>query len=498
MAQWTTGEPLADPDDPSDTLFLNPETALTAARQARTLPRERIQSGVNGLQLCYALGAAQEVTGVPGFVPVPVKGMVGFFHANRRRAPTWISFDPADPAQRENAAALTGMIEKIYAARFLEGNALLARLRSQPLTLGPEEPLRVLLNTSRCDEDLRFPAEALARHFAARGCVVRTAFEDLRREFFDARDWIAILQQFHPHVVVTLNEWQSFWSHPQCVNVIWWQDVVGQLRETQPMAWRERDLHYSLHQALDGYLLKCGVPPERILRQPFCVDREVFHPGSGENRRRKVVFVGSSYARKGGLDEARRQDPGLERLLGEMFERLEAGDPLEDEVLQTYSQQFGYSFDTIFWIFLHYVVRDRTVQWLCRCADRIDVEIYGGESWLQDPTTAPFYKGLLPRGEAVAEVYRNARYALVSHPFDLWNLRLLEAAGCGCIPIVYDCRGRGGRASWEDSCLWFRTFQTLREQLTQVPVGDSRLVVESAGYDSFVDQILKEVYHMGF
>lgn len=99
-------------------------------------------------------------------------------------------------------------------------------------------------------------------------------------------------------------------------------------------------------------------------------------------------------------------------------------------------------------------------------APGLPVDVYG-RYWDQDAEVLPYYRGELQHGEAVADVYRAARYALVCHPFEINSQRLAEVAACGCIPVVYDCRDVAEPPFWDDYCLFFKTAEELQNILRQ-------------------------------
>lgn len=456
---------IEDPEPILDTLFFDPEEALATARRRQSVDGIHIRCGFPGIQLCYALAAP--VADAPGnLILIPPHGVADHFLTSRLRPPARMVFHPGDPHQCHQAWQLARAIRTWRRQREEYGLAQIVTQARQPLP--PGSPLRVLLLSSRADRDSRFFAESLAQAFRELGVHAQSLFEDLQRERYTTLDWVACFQTFQPHLVVSINQLLNYWFHPDTINVIWWQDPVGQLCRNETLPLRPRDLHFSVSRELDPYLLRAGVPAERILRQGFCVDRTVFRP-LDMTRQRKVVFVGSSYANKGLVAEALASADGR-RLIGALQEILEAGEPLSADLAPPLARKYGYGEHAVFWFFIHYVVRDGIVRWLCQCADLLPVEIHGSPLWQQDPLVAPHYKGLAHRGQPVAALYNQAQYALVCHPFDLHSERLMEVSACGTMPVIYDCRAWSEPPHWDEHGLWFRTRQELRQALT----GDNR------------------------
>ena len=135
-----------------------------------------------------------------------------------------------------------------------------------------------------------------------------------------------------------------------------------------------------------------------------------------------------------------------------------------------------------------------SARWLCELADELGmtVEVYG-RGWERDPVVSPFFKGTLPHGPAVAEVYNTAQYSLVAHPHDLHSQRLIETAACGSIPIVYDCRYRAEKPHWDEQCLWYRTKEELRACLGKRPQSPVHAVCQGRSYTDFAKRILTEI-----
>ena len=294
---------------------------------------------------------------------------------------------------------------------------------------------------------------------------------------------LAAQQAFNPHITFNINHLNNSTLHPDVFNVTWWQDAMPLLRAGKPLPWRPRDLIYTFGQELYDFLHQCGAP--RIERQPFCYSDEIFK-NRGRERKPKAVVIASSYRN----NAARYPKAGA--LIATLEAMFETGAPLTDAVLAHLSAQHGYTERAIFWDLWHYVIRDRSVHWLCALSDLLEVEVYG-RYWEKDPVVRPFFKGELPHGEAVATVYNEALYTLVPHPFDLQSQRLMEAAACGAIPLVYDCRYRAEKPHWDDHYLWYHTPETLRACVTKRPSAPLQEVCHGNSHTEFAMRILTEV-----
>ncbi|MBF0613263.1 MAG: hypothetical protein G8345_21150, partial [Magnetococcales bacterium] len=491
----TPQQPLALDPAPLDSLFLHIHEARECAKHRHTVKGEKIHCGFDGVQLCFAFGQRQ-AGDPPSLIPIPLDGVDQFFYQTPLRLPSQVIFDAADPLQCQRARQLATMIHTVQQHRQEIGIRHITSYQQKPLLASG--PLRVLLPSSRADLDSRFFAEGMAHAFQSLGCEVRTLFEDLTRERYDTLNWLDLFQEFHPHVVFSISQHLNYWFHPQTVNVIWWQDPVGQLCRGEEFAWRPRDINFSFSRELDGYLRQARAPEGGLLRQGFCADELIFKPASPPlPRENKVVFVGSSYVNKGILAQT-IHTPAGQKVYRTLLERMEAGQPFPRTLAGQLAAESGLSEHAVFWYYLHYVIRDQCVRWLCQASDLLAVEVYGGGKWAEDPVVAPFYKGYLPRGEAVARLYQQAKFTLVSHPFDLHSERLMEVAACGSIPIVYDCRTWSEPPHWDDHCLWFRTPHELRNCLQSTQCPDPTPIAQQATYQTFARRVLQEIEKRGF
>jgi hypothetical protein len=175
-----------------------------------------------------------------------------------------------------------------------------------------------------------------------------------------------------------------------------------------------------------------------------------------------------------------------------LIEKLDAGLPVTETFMREIAAEHGVDYDYIFWHVFHYAVRDTTVRWLCRRSP-LPVEVYGRD-WEHDEFVAPYHKGYLPHGEKVAELYNSAKYALVTHPFELNSQRLAEACACGCIPIVYDCRHSSDQPHWDNDVQYFKTEKELQDLLTSSRAEPALGVGNHFSYLTLAQRILGIVY----
>lgn len=465
------------------TFFVDPKKALETALQGN---RRQETVAVSSPQICYCFGDA--------FPDAPANliqlsqeygAFEEFFLSSRLGLPIDVEFDPSVPEERLLAKKIAFYLnEAINVARPKIQNKLLEKfIQSKPIFVSGQS-LRVFMWGSRLTTVMQYNFRDLAQAFRELGCEVLFLIEADDREYLTRYNMFRETEDFNPHVVININLLDSRTLSPDVFHVTWWQDPAEQLKAAKPLPWRERDLIYSVDEEFDVMLHQCGAT--NVHRQGFCYDESVFRD-IGQEKRSRVVVVASSYRKN--IENAPPRMAQLVALLEELFAE---GQPLTNEQLERLAKQYDYSRDFIYWDLWFYVVRDQSVRWLCSLSDTLEVEVYG-RFWEEDDLVRPFFKGELPHGPAVANVYNAAKYVLVNHPFDLQSQRLMEAAACGAIPIVYDCRYRAERPHWDENFLWYRTQEDMRECLTKIPAKTPSAICAGRSYNDFAKRILAEV-----
>lgn len=480
---WHYGKSGPDPETlpPRHTFFLDPHKALRIARQGNLVP-ETIQS--SGMQMCYYLGGAL-VDAPPNFVPVPPdsKQLVDFFCNQTFSLPTAMDFDPASADNRHLAGRIARLLHTARLARNEKIAQLGARCQETRPEFVPGQPLRVFLPAARKTDVMYYNSRDLAQAFRRLGCETLFCVEANNRETFDFNHYLQALADFNPHLVFDVNNYFNLKTHPDVFKAAWMTDPMPSVMRGEPLPWRERDLVYSYSGELDPFLYQTGV--QKVERQGYCHDEEIFYH-AGRPKKRKAVVIASAHRFIFG------QFPKCRPLLAHLEALFEAGEPMTDERLLQLEGEFQHSKEDILFYLWSYVVRNQSVRWLCELSDTIEVEVYGRQ-WETDAVVRPFFKGPLPHGPAVAAVYNEATYAIVSQPNYLLSQRLVETGACGTIPVIYDCRHRVEPFPWNDHCLWYRTREEMRACLTQQPLRSPLLIAEGNRYTDFARRVLREV-----
>ncbi|MGB5793389.1 glycosyltransferase family protein, partial [Poseidonibacter sp.] len=108
---------------------------------------------------------------------------------------------------------------------------------------------------------------------------------------------------------------------------------------------------------------------------------------------------------------------------------------------------------------------------------------------------AAYIKGELPYGEKIAEVYNSATFSLCPHPLSILQQRVFESAGCGAIPIVYDCRDLTDEIDYEESVCYFKSISELKKLLTgrtTIKKNFDKLLSDNS-YENFITKIINIV-----
>ncbi|MBF0273048.1 MAG: glycosyltransferase family 1 protein [Magnetococcales bacterium] len=484
--------PLAPPSPPPenwavDSFYFLPELAHAAARQNR--PVKLAHPTIIGQQVCYYPGPPVPYA-TPNMVAVPMEDAVDFFAFTRYRRPSKLVL-PVEWPEEKQPVALAWLSKTLSAALSLRNTVqerLTQTIRRSTVTFSARQPLRIYLGSSRLTTVMQYTSKGIAKALEELGHEVTLDLEQNGLEqlhFFHHIDKIATI---NPHLTIWVNHLNNYMLSPEVVNCAWFQDPMSQIVSGQPLPLRSRDVIFSLSPEIDHYLRGCGV--EHIQRQFMCVDHTLFRVMPEVRREPKVVFVGSSY--RPHLSSLQNQ-PGFEAFIGALQEAFAQGHPFHQGFVLETGRRHGILLNDSYWSYVaNYIVRDTTVRWLC-ANPTTKVEIYG-RYWDQDPLVAPHYKGELPHGPALAEVYNSASMALCVIVKELNSQRLAEIAACGAVPLIYDTRDLAEPPHWDEDALFFRTQEQLNACLRQQrPMGNPERIALPFHYTTLARTFLREV-----
>lgn len=464
-----------------DTYFIDPLLALNVAKQKNRVYCKH--PTIDGLQLCYYRGELPE-HGINNLVHVELHDMVDFFIESKLRLPENVEIpdeleEELKLAVRKDVANALNAIDK---KRLVLIGQLIDKAKAQkPAVDG--RPLRVFVPTCRLSTVMQYSSRGVAKAFEKRGCQVLFYIEANDMETINYVDFMKVYIGFDPHVVFYINDLRNTFYHEDVIDIIWWQDPMPQIKSGELLNWRNNDFNFSVTPLIDQYLKQCGAAT--LERQHFVIDEDIFYSGAGRQRHQKIIFIGTSYRSKVDFGDSLQQ-----QAIAELVDLLNRGGRFDEQAVTSIAERSSLTYEFVFWKLLHYVVRDYSIKWLCQNSS-LPIEIYG-RYWDQDPLVAPFFQGELPHGVEVADVYRSATYAIVSHPFEINSQRLAEVAACGCIPVVYDCRDVAEPPHWDDYCLFFKTEQDLKHIIDNclVPAKSPLLLAQHFTYDAAVDHFI--------
>jgi len=467
-----------------DTYFVDPLLALNAAKQ-----RNRVyckHPTIDGLQVCYYRGELPE-HGIENLVHVELHDFVDFFTLSKLRLPEKVEmpYDLEEELKLALQEDVTNAMDAINKKRREITELLTLKAKAQKPVVVDGEPIRIAIPSRRLTTVMQYCSQGLAKAFEKRGYQVFLYIEANDMEVHNYIDFLNRFIDFNPHVVVYINSLRNTFYHDDVINIIWWQDPMPEIKNQQLLSWRENDFNFSISPVFDQYLKQCGA--EKVERQHFVIDEDVFYSDDNRQRQQKIIFVGTSY-----LSNVAVADDQQQQAIAQLVEILNRGGCFDQQTVTRIAERSSLTYEFVFWKLLHYVIRDYSIQWLCQHST-LPVEIYG-RYWDQEPLVAPFFRGELVHGVEVADVYRSATYAIVSHPFEINSQRLAEVAACGCIPVVYDCRDVAEKPHWDEYCLFFKTEEDLKNIIDNrlMPAKSPILLAQHFTYDAAVDHFIEK------
>ncbi len=466
---------------PQDTYFFDKNEALENAKQMKRV--ELDHNTIDGLQVCYFDGESTEYDPA-NFIGVPFYSALEFFSFTRLRLPTFLAIPTG--TSEDDADTILNHFEKILSQaalnRIKNSNEYFGKCRGLAPEWNKNNPLRIFFMSNRLTTVMKYCTKSLARTFEELGCSTFVSVENNEMEALDSIHHLNAYYQFRPHITVNINHINNEFLHPEVFNVTWWQDPMQDLVDNQQLPVRDRDVFYALDHEIE-LLKKCGVKEAYL--QDHCVDMNVFRKRKKIPRRDKAVFVGSNYYDFTGLTKD-KFDPSSVRLVEEF---IDSSQTVTHSAISDLAKKCSTPLDKFLQLLYSYVIREKTVQWLC-LAENIEVEIYG-RGWGNDPIVSSFFKGEIEHGDDLAELYSSAKYALISSGMTVHLTRLGEATACECIPVIFDIREVSNPPFWEKSALYFRTAKDLYKCLQTEPLGSVLPIAHAMSYKRFVQRIIK-------
>ncbi|MBF0097534.1 MAG: tetratricopeptide repeat protein [Magnetococcales bacterium] len=467
------------------TFFANREQAWQAAAQ--------------GGHFCYHGGAA--------FVDAPVhlkaipdeqEAQIHFFLTTRFPLPQDVAFDPAVLQEQSVVDQVIASMAQARNLRFKVLHQAAEQCRNSQPTWQPGEPLRVFIPVMRHRPGFRLYALSQERSFRKAGCEVMFFEEAVLDDFGNTESlgfhhYLQAMAEFNPHLVVDVNAnfyWHSsmmFSVHQDVFRLIAFYDPVQMITDGRPIPWRERDLIYGMTGEIEQMLHKTGATHARSWELVYFEDAFCFR--GGRKIKNKIVWASTAFT------DMVSKFPGCEAVLREMETVFSSGEVMTHERLEEMASRSHFSKHQLRTYLWASVVRIGVARWLCEIANEknpeIEVEIYGS-NWQLYPEVAAYHKRALLPSE-VPDVYQDAQYVLSVHPYNLQNPRLLEAAACEAVPVVFDCRALADKPHWDDYCLWFHTKEELRACFSRQPPLPPREMCKGRSAGEFAVKIVNEI-----
>lgn len=458
-----------------DSYFLDAKAALEIAKQQNRF-------NYSSLQICYYAGEKIE-SSLPNLIHLPFDKFVNNLAQGVDRLPQKIDFTNLDLSEDVRAD-----IVKSFEALLAQAQSLRKAFNEEYLKaviasdVDFSKPLRFYLQANATTQVMQYVSKAIADSLKFMGYDVFYDLDEGTRDLFCHKN----IFLYNPHVVININYLGNQWLGEKRFNFIWFQDPMPLL--TNPdikINLRKRDFVYSLLELFDGFLERKKVPFER---QGFCINRDIYRLDKSIAREKKIVFIGSSYSHF--IQEDKKYLDALKHI-GPLYI---SGARLDKAFTEEMSEKFDIDYETLDTRFIPAIVRDMGVIRLCEIKSEYTIEIYGS-GWDIYESVGAYYKGPLKYGEDIVKVYNSATYTFAPHNLYVLQQRTFEAAACGSIPIVYDCRYKTDEKNYDEALCYYTSMKDVEEilQASTPPKKDfSRLLSENS-YDTFVSRILKKV-----
>jgi len=471
------------PKEYVDTYFLDSQTALLTANQNN---RVNCTILVDGLQICYYAG--EKLRAAPkNCIHVPIDKLYKYFGKTKNRLPDDVSYDNTYFTQEERKA-LSNKIINIMNSAIDFRNQLLKKYKKKIKQYKPdfsERPLRVFIPACRETVVMQHTAKSISDAFIKIGYDVHFHTQKNDMQLCCFVQHVKALAKYKAHITVNINHLNNDMLHKDVYNFVWFQDFMDIVKNPEKkMNLRKRDFIFSLYKDLDYYLDAKNI---QYQRQSFCVNKKIFFESKTIKRKNKIVFIGHfpNLLR----EEFKKENRDIVNLV---YSRLNNKKNTDYSAIKFLTQNLNVSPLDMYGQLGPVIIKYLAVEWLCQVSP-IEIEIYGNDEWAKHDLFKKFYKGHLQYGDELRKVYNSAKYALIPTTNYLIMNRLTEAAACGCIPVVYDCRDNDNPPYFEDDLLYFNDKISLKEALIIEPKGNPKNVLKGNTFKSFAKKISKIV-----
>ena len=464
-----------------DTYFFDPLSALKEAKM-----NNKVQSNTMtiGTQICYYAG--KKLKKAPrNCINIPLEKVYGYFRDTDNRIPESISYANTHFSAKEQNI-LSQRIIQIINQSILEQQNLIVKYKKKIKTNKPdfkEKKWRIFVPASRLTTVMKNVSRHIATSFEKIGYEVIFFIEENDMKHSSLLAQLKAQYKCNPHITINLNHFNNEYLHKKVFNIIWMQDPMNSIIDSSSsITARKRDIIYSIAFPIDYALRKKNLP---FSRQNFAINKKIYKKDKKIKRRKKIVFVGSSY-----LLNLQKDTPV--ELFNEVLYMFKNGLDFDESTIKQLARKYNQEFIYVIIRVINFIIRDYSVLELCKLDTDYEIEIYGW-GWDKYPEIKPYFKGALKYGKDIANVFNSATYSLSPHSCSLLQQRVLEAAACGCIPIVYDCRSIEKHPFFEDNLIFYKKLNTLNTILKNSPSKKLKKIINENSYKKLVNRIIKDV-----
>jgi len=347
-----------------DAYFFNKNIALEVAKQKN---RTKKIGAITGLQICYYTAEEAIKEAPENCIFLPLENVYNYFVTSENRIPTSFNFEGSNFSNEEEKVFLSA-INEIYNAIAAEQKSLIDIYKNEIKKLSPdfsEKKLRIYITVSGDTTVMRHVAKAVAETFEETEEYEVLLHVSGEMSAYYELPRLVKHHNFNPHITFNINYENNDYINDDIINIVWYQDPMPQLKSPSNLNIREKDIVFSLTDQIMPKNISYKI-------QKTCVDNNIFFRIPHVKKENKIIFMGSKYIKGGQGINTNVEDELIKkfRLL------LEKGEKVSKDIILNCAATYNLSFNQILYGPLSYVVRELTVEWICR-QNIIKVEVYG-------------------------------------------------------------------------------------------------------------------------
>lgn len=463
------------------------DTYFFDSREAFLVASKNNKSDINGnnLQVCYYHGEKIE-SNLNNLIHMPMERMLNDLEEGRYRIPSKISFQGVDIDDDSKATVtnkINQILDKARSLRLLKNNQYFENIKNAKLDF--KQQLRFYMPAHVNTRVMQYVTKHISEALKREGYDV---LYDLQFGMEDSQ-CLKTISQYNPHVTININHLNNTYLNKECFNFVWFQDTMPALTDDSKLHLRERDFVFHLAKGIGERIKQKSINSNH---QSFCINEKIYFDKKN-TRKRKIVFIGSSYRDK---FLSKFNSNVFKDLVNDMIVLFKKDWIVDDDNIERLSQLYSVSNTDIHEV-MGYIYRDVFLLEFVKLSTSFEFELYG-YGWEYYNELKPFYKGVLKHGDEIADVYNMATYMLVPGGGYILQQRVLEAVFSGCIPLVFDNRylSRIEGPFYEEALEYFKTHQDLEAILKKNELLDKDFsnILEKYKYSTFVNKIIDTIH----